>query len=263
MFGQRFQFAELAGLLGAQPPCQLHEEFRHEPAFGVAGEIVAQLPPLLFQHGPHLLQARHFGIARVLDGEVGRDVDAVEHVANIVQDASRHFGHARLARDGQEAAVHRLLNAKALPDQGRLKLHQIPHPDDAQVLVFGPEQDDILVERLALASQGRFEGLAHRHALAQQQGILHHVRPNQFLAIDGESVAVAHEKAQMSARAQPRHPARLQHGAIVLLMGFKLFIDLGQRSARFGLLPMFHQTEQVGLLNAGCFLLVAGIFRLQ
>jgi len=111
-----------------------------------------------------------------------------------------------------------------------------------------------------LAAQRRFESLTHRRALAQQQRVLDQMLPHRVLAVDGEPVAMAHEKTQVSARAQPRHLTRVHHGAKVLLMGLKLLIHLPQRSARVGPLLVLHQSEQVGLLNARRLLVVSGIF---
>ena len=81
------------------------EIFGQEFAFRVGGQEFAEVAVLLAQHGGGAAQIGELGLPQPVADEGGGDADAVEHVADVVQDAGGHFGHAGLARGFEQPAV--------------------------------------------------------------------------------------------------------------------------------------------------------------
>ena len=69
-----------------------------------------------------------------LRDQAGRDVDAVQDVADVVQDVGRDLGHAGFARGGHEFLVHALEFHFLAFALGRV----LNHRDGAQVWPSGP-----------------------------------------------------------------------------------------------------------------------------
>jgi len=54
------------------------------------------------QHGADFGEAGRFGILEAVGDETGTDVDAVEHIADVVEHTGRDFSHTRLAGNFHE-----------------------------------------------------------------------------------------------------------------------------------------------------------------
>ena len=102
---QRGQLRQQLRLLGRQVPGQLLQIARQLPPPGVLGEKGRQIPLVLPQQRRRPGHARRLGVAHLLGHQGAGDVDAVEHVAHVVQHAGGHLRHARQARGLQQPAV--------------------------------------------------------------------------------------------------------------------------------------------------------------
>src|SRR5690606_4941298 len=71
-------------------------------AFGVVGDEVGQVVGVGGEEFAGLDEVGGFGVAEAVGDEGGGDVDAVEHVADVVQDAGGDLGHAGLVGGAEE-----------------------------------------------------------------------------------------------------------------------------------------------------------------
>src|SRR5271169_2993934 len=79
---------------------------------------------MLAQQGNYLSQTAHFGLLDGIDQQAGRDIDTVEDVADVMENAGGDFGHAGLAR-GLEKSLPSLIQ----PGFGQLALGHVPEND--------------------------------------------------------------------------------------------------------------------------------------
>ena len=78
---------ERGGLFAGQMLGQLREVAGHLFAFGIAGEEGAQVGLVLAQQRDDFGQVGGLGLPEAVGHAGGGDIDAVEHVADVVQDA--------------------------------------------------------------------------------------------------------------------------------------------------------------------------------
>ena len=93
-----------SAFFGPQLVGQLDDEAGDEFALGIGGEEAGEVGLVLLEEAAELDEAGHFRAAQLLADEGGGDVDAVEDVADVVEDAGGDLGHAGLAR-----GIHQLL----------------------------------------------------------------------------------------------------------------------------------------------------------
>jgi len=77
-------------------------------AAGVLGQESGEVGLVLVEQRGDLGNIDGLGMAHVVADEGGRDIDAVEHVADVVEHTRGHIGHAGLAGRGEQFPVHAL-----------------------------------------------------------------------------------------------------------------------------------------------------------
>ena len=89
---------------------------------------------MFLEQGHGLAQIGDIGFFGVVNQKSGGDIDAVEDVADVVQDAGGHFGHAGLAGGLQQLLVQILHRGFGFLDGGDV-LGNAESPDDLAVVV--------------------------------------------------------------------------------------------------------------------------------
>src|SRR5258708_4948717 len=103
---QRCELFERHFLIAQQLLAERGHVFRYALAPLVIGEEFAGRRAFFLKQLGEAGYARGFGLLDALGHETGRDVDAVQDIADIVQYVGRDFGHACLARGDHELLVH-------------------------------------------------------------------------------------------------------------------------------------------------------------
>ena len=91
--------------LGDELRGELLQIDRQVPALG-AREEAREIARMLAEERGNPGEPRALRFLDALGDQARRDVDAVEHIADVVQHVGGHFGHARLPRGDQQLLVH-------------------------------------------------------------------------------------------------------------------------------------------------------------
>ena len=105
VLAQRIQFLEGGLLFRHEVRRQLAQVIRQLAASGILGQEAAQIGGVLLQQGGGFAHIGELGIFGLVGHERRREVDTVEHVANVMQDAGGDFGHAGLTGGFQQDAM--------------------------------------------------------------------------------------------------------------------------------------------------------------
>ena len=59
---------------------------------------ISEIVVMFLQQRCHLTETGDLGAPQIVGDDAGRDIDAVEHIADVVQDRGGDLGHAGIAR---------------------------------------------------------------------------------------------------------------------------------------------------------------------
>ena len=119
VFAGRFDLVEHSGMFLREKTSQVQQIGGQSAAFFIGGEERGQIVLVLGHHLGGFTEVGNFGFLQSLRDKGGRDIQAVEHVADIMQHAAGYFGHAGLAAGIFQLTMHPLslaLGALAIGD---------------------------------------------------------------------------------------------------------------------------------------------------
>jgi len=106
VFAQRLELVFDGLLLCGELLGEFVEIAEHLLALRVDGQKRAEVSLMLVQQRHQPGEAGDLRLADLLGHERSRDIDAVQHIADVVQDAGRDLGHAGFARRFEQLLVH-------------------------------------------------------------------------------------------------------------------------------------------------------------
>ena len=116
---EQFHFFELRGPFVFEMFGQFAKVAGQVLSLGIGGNKSAEIGGVFVHQCDNLGKVGDSGLLQIVGHEGGGDIDAVEHVADVVEHAGGHLSHARLARSDEKFLVrfvHLRLHPFALVD---------------------------------------------------------------------------------------------------------------------------------------------------